>query len=121
MLSDYPPADTGLMLTGDVAALRRQVAELTDHNAELLRDKQALRALLTEAIANPLDWDRDDELYCHFCCVVDLSGRDSGPWALTDHADSCLVVRAHTLLTALGESLDNASDSPESPGAEADH
>ena len=47
-----PAAGTGLRLSGDaareIAALRRQVAELTDHNTELLGVLERVRAWVHE-------------------------------------------------------------------------
>lgn len=102
MPDDYPPAPTGLVLTGDVAALQREVRVLRQLNARLHADSTRLRAAL-QAARLP---------HAVGCLHVTNPAYPCSCWAGPHNA---------RIDAALNESPDPASAPLESPGAQADH
>jgi hypothetical protein len=134
----YPPADTGLILQGDVAALRRevrvlrtlnatvqaentqlrrQVAELTDHNAELLRDKWTLRWWCQAQHATARDRRLTDVEKDEAWSPQDARFR--AYWL--GRSDAMNLLWTHIKPPDATESPDSTSGPPESPTPQADH
>lgn len=102
MSNEYETPCTGLVLTGDVVMLQREVRVLRTLNAVLQRENTTLRALLA---ASRLPHTED--------CLTQYSPA---------YPCSCAARRHNARIdAALNESPDSASGPQESPGAHADH
>lgn len=102
MASDYPPAPTGLVLTGDVVQLRRTIEAQQLHIARCEAENTRLWVALQAARLS----------HAVGCLTVTNPAYPCSCWAGPHNA---------RIDAALNSSQDALSESTESPGAQADH